>query len=95
MGFCTALQDRLQKPPAYISMGISSEGWLEMAKLAELAKKLTGYRSLLKPKNNREKLDLARQYAPEFFIRYNNFMPRGDEISLLRIAVARQYSKSE
>ena len=76
-------------------MGISSESWLETAKLAELAKKLTEYRSLLKPKNNREKLDLARQYAPELFIRYNSFMPGGDEISLLRIAAARQYSKSE
>ncbi len=40
MGFCTALQDRLQKPPAYISMGVSSESWLETAELAELTKKL-------------------------------------------------------
>ena len=39
-GVCTALEDCLEKRPAYISMSIGSENWLETAKLAELTKKL-------------------------------------------------------
>lgn len=39
-GVCTALEDCLEKRPAYISMSIGSENWLETSKLAELTKKL-------------------------------------------------------
>lgn len=39
-GVCTALETCLEKRPAYISMSIGSENWLETSKLAELTKKL-------------------------------------------------------
>lgn len=39
-GVCTALEICLEKRPAYISMSIGSENWLETEKLAELTKKL-------------------------------------------------------